>query len=604
MQQRPLRRLWGLMKPYRIRLIFGVVVSILSWVAALAMPQVLSHLVNEVFTVNAGVTVVLMAALVVVGLALIESGLLFVRRMLSVDPSARIEYGMRTRLFSHLQRLPLAFHDRWESGQLLSRAMTDLGEIRRFVAFGGIMLITDMFTLTIGMVLMVGSHWLLAAIYFAAALPIMFYTAWFAREYRQLSRQGQDASGDLATNVEQSVHGIRVLKAFGRGDYALGRYERHADRVRAIGVSQTDLIANFDAVVRLLPEVALGISLLLGLHFIANGDMNVGELSAFFATAMILNGPVTMIGQMFGAAASTASALQRYFEVIDAPRTITSPEHPDEFAAGSARGELELRGVSFAYPDRPDDTLLREVQLTVRPGETMALVGITGSGKSTLLQLVPRLYDVTAGAVLIDGHDVRDLDLAELRATTAVAFEEATLFSGSVRENVLLGADRALGLDRPLTDADRKSDAANKLLDLALETADAGFAYDLPEGVDTRIGEQGLSLSGGQRQRIALARAIAAKPRLLLLDDPLSALDTATEERVTARLREVLRGTTTLVVAHRSSTVALADRVALLENGRVTAVGTHSELMTTFPEYRSIMADPAASAAAAGGDHE
>lgn len=582
------------MHPYRARFLLGVAVSVLSWTAALVMPQVLSYLVNEVFTVGAGATVVLMAGLVVVGLALVESGLLYVRRLLTVDPSARIEYRMRTRLFAHLQRMPMAFHDHWESGQLLSRAMTDLGEIRRFVAFGGIMLITDVFTLSIGITMMVNSHPTLALIFFCGAAPIIVYTAWFALRFRKLSREFQDASGDLATNVEQSVHGIRVLKAFGRGRYALDRYTVGANEVRKLAVKRGELIASFDAVVRFLPEAALGVVLLLGLHYIADGSMNVGQLSAFFAVAMILAGPVAMIGQMFAAAASTLSALDRHFEVLDQQRTIANPEHPAAFRAEDARGELELLGVRFAYPDRPDEELLHGVNLKLNPGETMALVGITGAGKSTALQLVPRLYDVTGGAVLIDGHDVRELSLEELRATTAVAFEEATLFSGTVRENVLLGADRALGTARALTESDRNTPEADALLELALNTADAGFAYDLPDGVETRIGEQGLSLSGGQRQRLALARAIAAKPRILLLDDPLSALDTATEERVTARLREVLAGTTTLVVAHRSSTVALADRVALLDNGQVRAVGTHPELMRTHPDYRAIMSDPEA----------
>ena len=589
-----MRRLWQLMHPYRARFLLGVAVSVLSWTAALVMPQVLSYLVNEVFTVGAGATVVLMAGLVVVGLALVESGLLYVRRLLTVDPSARIEYRMRTRLFAHLQRMPMAFHDHWESGQLLSRAMTDLGEIRRFVAFGGIMLITDVFTLSIGITMMVNSHPTLALIFFCGAAPIIVYTAWFALRFRKLSREFQDASGDLATNVEQSVHGIRVLKAFGRGRYALDRYTVGANEVRKLAVKRGELIASFDAVVRFLPEAALGVVLLLGLHYIADGSMNVGQLSAFFAVAMILAGPVAMIGQMFAAAASTLSALDRHFEVLDQQRTIANPEHPAAFRAEDARGELELLGVRFAYPDRPDEELLHGVNLKLNPGETMALVGITGAGKSTALQLVPRLYDVTGGAVLIDGHDVRELSLEELRATTAVAFEEATLFSGTVRENVLLGADRALGTARALTESDRNTPEADALLELALNTADAGFAYDLPDGVETRIGEQGLSLSGGQRQRLALARAIAAKPRILLLDDPLSALDTATEERVTARLREVLAGTTTLVVAHRSSTVALADRVALLDNGQVRAVGTHPELMRTHPDYRAIMSDPEA----------
>lgn len=548
---------------------------------ALAMPQVLSWLVNDVIAGGASMTVVLIVGVIVVGLGLLEAVFLYLRRVFTIDPAARVEYGMRTGLFAHLQRLPLAFHDAWESGQLLSRTMTDLNFLRRWLGFGLIMLFTDVVTIIAGIVLMWRSAGILSLIYLCGALPLIVMVWQFTLRFQRISRLGQDQAGDLATNVEQSVHGIRVLKAFGRADHALEQYSELADKVRDTEVRKGRLTAAFDAILLVLPELALGVALLVGLFHVAEGEITIGGLSAFFATAMILTGSVTMLGQQLGNAAAAVAILDRHDEVAGEVPSIVDPEHPEPFTAAQARGELEFRGVAFRYQDAQEgDEILRTIDLKVRRGETLAIVGVTGSGKSTLLQLVPRLYDVTAGAVIVDGHDVRNVSLEELRAATAVAFEDATLFSGSVRENVMLGADPS-----------HTEEEAESLLNLALATADAGFAYDLPNGLDTRIGEQGLSLSGGQRQRIALARAIAVRPKILLLDDPLSALDTATEERVTGRLREVLEGTTTLVVAHRTSTVALADRVALIDDGRVIAVGTHAELMERDPRYRFVMAD-------------
>lgn len=576
-----LRRIWDLVRPIRVRLWFGMLTAFAATLTALAMPQVLAWLVNDVVSGGVGMTGVLVAGAIVAALGLLESVFLYLRRIFTVDPAARVEYGMRNTLFARLQRLPLSFHDAWDSGQLLSRTMSDLNTLRRWLGFGLIMLFTDVVTILVGIVLMWGSAGILSIIYLCGALPLVVMVWQFTLRFQRISRLSQDQAGDLATNVEQSVHGIRVLKAFGRADRALEQYSDLAGTVRATEMRKGRLNATFDSLLLLLPELALGVALLVGLFHVADGSITVGGLSAFFATAMILTGPVTMLGQQLGNAAAAVAILNRHDEVADEVPSIVDPEHPEPFTAETARGELAFRGVEFHYPDVGEgEPVLRQIDLEVRRGETLAIVGVTGSGKSTLLQLVPRLYEVTAGAVLVDGHDVRNIELAELRAATAIAFEDATLFSGSVRENVLLGAAPS-----------HTEQEAVALLDLALETADAGFAYRLPEGLDTRIGEQGLSLSGGQRQRIALARAIAVRPKILLLDDPLSALDTATEERVIRRLREVLEGTTTLVVAHRTSTVALADRVALIDDGRVVSLGSHAELMERDPRYRFVMAD-------------
>jgi ATP-binding cassette subfamily B protein len=305
---------------------------------------------------------------------------------------------------------------------------------------------------------------------------------------------------------------------------------------------------------------------------VASGELSIGALVAFFATAAVVATPVEFSGTLLAMALTAKTAIDRHFEVMDAVNTITSPQRPRE--PEDLRGALSFNSAAFAFEDAPGRPVLSDITLDISPGETMALVGVTGSGKSAMLQLVPRLYDVTGGSITIDGVDLRDFDVEKLRKVVGMAFEDTTLFSNSVRDNVLLGA----------------SDRSDEVLEEALDVAQAHFAYSLPDGLDTLIGEEGLSLSGGQRQRIALARAIAAKPKVLVLDDPLSALDVNTEELVEARLRQVLADTTTLIVAHRPSTVALADRVALLEDGRITAVGTHTELLAQNDHYRHVIA--------------
>lgn len=574
-------RLWQTVRPIRSRLFLGLLSALTASIVALLIPQVLEIMINHL-ELTPTAAAVWTAGAIVLALGLVEAALIWLRRILVIAPATLIEKSMRVDFYEKVQRMPVAFHDGWSSGQLLSRAMSDINMIRRWVAFGMIMAVTSVVTVVVGMSLLIRSSILLAIVFFLAAIPVTVIAYRFHRRYSVLSRRSQDQNGDLATTIEQSVQGIRVLKAFGRGPTALEDFTAQADDLRSTEVQKATAIARFDMFMFMLPELALGVALLVGLFRTADGAMTVGQLASYFATATLVVGPVRSLGMLFGQAVNTTTALDRHYEVMDTENTITSPEEPVALEPRSARGVLRLEDVHFRYPDAPDHVrdVIDGASLEINPGETMALVGVTGSGKSTLLQLVPRLYDVTAGRISIDGVDIRDLSLTTLRTLCSIAFEDATLFSDSVRTNVLLGADASLS-----------EQEAENLLDLALDTADATYAYDLPEGVDTRIGEEGMSLSGGQRQRLALARAIAAKPAVLLLDDPLSALDTKTEELVTGRLRRVLEGTTTLIVAHRTSTVALADRVALLEGGVVTAVGTHEELMGSSPRYRFVIAN-------------
>lgn len=582
-----LSRLYPHIRPIFPRLFLGFLCALGASLMALAIPQVLRLLVNASLEPGGSSAGVWTAAGIVLGLGVMEAGFIVLRRQFVIVPASAVETRMRTDFYRHLQELSVDFHDRWGSGQLLSRAMADLSLIRRWMAFGAIMLVVTALTVVLGVGIMFFTSWQLALIFLAAAAPIVVFGFRFRRFYGRASRQSQDQAGDLATTVEESVHGIRVLKAFGRSGEALDAFGEQAEGLRRTEVHKANSLARFSFVVTLLPEAALAAALVVGVFGVASDQISVGALVAFFATAAVVAGPVESVGPLLSMTLTAKTAIDRHYEVMDARPAITDPKDPVQPA--EVRGELVFDGVTFAYPQAASDdgaagrdgrapSVLNGVDLALRPGETMALVGETGSGKSTLLALVPRLYDVTGGSIRIDGTDLRRFTVDALRRTVAVAFEDTTLFSSSVSENVLLGADPADGAE------------AERLLSEALDVAQAQFVYALPNGVQTLIGEEGLSLSGGQRQRLALARAIAAKPRILVLDDPLSALDVRTEELVEARLREVLAQTTTLVVAHRPSTVALADRVALLEEGRISAVGTHTELLATNSHYRFVIA--------------
>ena len=570
-------RLYPHVRPILPRLVMGLLSALLASVVALAIPQVLRVLVNESLKPGGSAEAVWTASLVILVLGIAEAGLVALRRQFVINPATTVETRMRVSLYGHLQDLTVSFHDRWGSGQLLSRAMTDLNFLRRWMAFGAIMLVVTTLTVLIGVAVMFAMSWQLALIFLAAAVPIMIYGFRFRTRFSKVARRSQDQAGDLATTVEESVHGIRVLKAFGRSREALENFNEQAEGLRQTEIAKAKHLATFSLVVTLLPELALGAGLVVGILLASTDQLSIGSLVAFFATAAVVAAPVEFCGLLLAMALTAKTAVDRHFEVMDAKNTITSPDQPRRPA--ELKGALSFRDAGFAFEDAPDKPILKNISLDVRPGETMALVGITGSGKSALLQLVPRLYDVTDGAITIDGVDLREFSVEDLRTVVAVAFEDTTLFSSSVRDNVLLGAPDA-----------GSAEGREAALAEALDVAQAHFAYSLPDGVDTLIGEEGLSLSGGQRQRIALARAIAAKPAVLVLDDPLSALDVNTEELVERRLREVLADTTTLIVAHRPSTVALADRVALLEDGRIAAVGTHTELLATNSHYRYVIA--------------
>jgi len=507
-------------------------------------------------------------------LGVLEAALVFIRRWVQSYAALGMETAIRNDLYAHLQRLPVEFHDRWQTGQLLSRATTDLGTIRRFLSFGLVYLVVNTATFVTVVALLVHLYAPLGFFVAASAVPLFFISKNLSRAYLRTSREVQDLQGDLATFIEESAVGVRVIRAFGRRQHVGSTFRAGARTLHDASVGKANLVARFWSLFDLVPSLVLGGVLLFGSVAVSGGAMTLGDLVAFVSLMLMLVWPVDALGWILANGQEAMTAADRVYEVFDAEPSIVAPAAPTTL--GAPVGWLRFEGVGFAYPGA-EHPVLHDVDLEIRPGETLALVGVTGSGKTTLTSLVPRLCDVTAGRVTLDGHDVRDLDLGVLRSAVATAFEDATLFSSSVRDNVTLG--------RP--------DATDAQVEEALEIAQATFVHDLPWGLDTRIGEQGLSLSGGQRQRLALARAVLGRPRVLVLDDPLSALDVHTESLVEEALRRVLARTTALLVVHRPSTVALADRVALLEHGTITAVGTHSELMDTVPAYRAVLSQHA-----------
>lgn len=573
-------RLWPYLGRARGRILLGMVAALLAALVSLAIPIVLQRLVDGPLANGDGSAVWGAAALVLV-LGVAEAAFIGARRWFVLYPGTQVEADLRNTLYRHLQDLPVAFHDRWQSGQLLSRSMSDLNGIRRWLSFGIVLLVVNLVTIVIGFGVLFSWSWILGLLFLLLSIPVWVYGYVFEERYSVIARRSQDQQGDLATAVEESVHGIRVLKAFGRGRHSLEKFARQAEDLRGTEIEKAKAIAGIWFWLMLVPDVAYALSLFGGVVLAWQQQITVGQLFAFFATATVLRWPIESIGFLLSMTLDTRTAVDRVFEVLDERNPITDPASPSPVR--DARGRLVFQDVHFRYQDSPAQypDVLNGIELELEPGETMALVGLTGSGKTTLTALATRLYDVTGGRVLIDGVDVRELPREELRSRVSMAFEDATLFSASVRENVLLG--------RPELAAEGEQGRADEVLGESLEIAQAQFVHDLPEGVHTRVGEEGLSLSGGQRQRLALARAVAARPEVLVLDDPLSALDVDTEALVEAALRRVLATTTALIVAHRPSTVALADRVALLENGRISDVGTHSELLARSDHYRFVI---------------
>ncbi|SCL65420.1 ATP-binding cassette, subfamily B [Micromonospora citrea] len=576
---RPLHSLWRLrhyLRPHAAEFGWLLLAGLAATGAGIAVPLVTQRVVDGPVARQDPAGLLRLAGLALL-LGLAEALLIFIRRWVQSSSSMRIEAAIRADVYAHLQRLPASFHDRWRSGQLLSRITSDLSVLRRFLSFGLFFLVLNLVTYLAVVVLLIRLHPALGLLVAASAVPLFLITRRFARRYHAASRRMQDQQGDVATLVEETAQGLRTMKAYGRAPELAARFAVDARALHDTGVGKGRLLARTSALLDLVPNVTLGVVLVAGAAAAARGVLTIGELVAFVSLQLMLIWPVQSLGWIIANGQEAATAADRVLDVLDTPPAIVDAPDAVALRRAQVRGRLRFERVSFRYPGTTTP-VLRGVDLTVEPGETVALVGATGSGKSTLLSLVPRLHEVTGGRVTLDGHDLRELRLSSLRRLVGVAFEEPTLFSMSVWENLTLG--------RP--------EAGEDEVRAALALARAEFAYELPWGLATRVGEQGLSLSGGQRQRLALARAVLGRPALLVLDDPLSALDVHTEALVETALKRVLRDATALLVVHRPSTIALADRVALLEGGRITAVGRHSDLLADVPAYRAVLsAEPA-----------
>lgn len=566
-------RLLPYLRPYRVRWIAMVAVAIVSLGATVAIPLMTKAVIDGPVRHQdqRGLWVLGIAA---TGVGICEAVLWLIRRWLVARATMGVEADIRKDLYARLQILPMSFHGRWQSGQLLSRIMNDLSTIRRLLSFGLVFLLLNCVQITVVTAILLVLYWPLGVVVSVSVVPIAGTVLHFERIYTRLSRQAQDQAGQVATQVEESALGLRVVKSFGREEHVFDRFDQQAVALYGIEVEKVAVSAKFWTLLEAIPNLTLIVVLGFGAYAAGHGLVTMGTLVAFITLMLSLVWPIASLGFLVSMTQESMTAANRIAEIFDAPNDIADGPRADP----PRGGRLELVDVGFCFSGS-DDWPLRHVTVTVEPGQTLALVGATGSGKSVLVGLLSRLHDVTEGVIRIDGIDIRDLSLAALRQSVATAFEDPTLFSMSVAENLKLG--------RP--------DAADADVAQAVEIAAAQFVYDLPFGLDTRIGEQGVSLSGGQRQRLSLARAILAAPTVLVLDDTLSALDVHTEAVVTAALRRVLREATGVVVANRASTVSLADKVALLDRvdaagATITHVGTHAELLATVPRYRHLLA--------------
>lgn len=565
-------------RPHRATVALALALGILAVLIASAVPLLIRRVIDGPLAQGSSDGVVPLVVLVGL-LGALEAAMALWRRWIQSTTAVGIERAVRDDLYARIQTLPPSFHDGWHTGQLLSRMMGDLSTIRRFASFGLVFGVINVLSVTVVCAVLVHLDAWLGLVVVLALVPVAVATWRFGRSYGGISRRVQDGQGDLTTLIEESATGIRVVKAFGRHDLVEERFDAAARDLRTIRLAMVRLRSQVVSVLSAIPNATLAVVLLLGGMAVGSGRLTLGELVAFITLSLQLIWPIESTGFILATAQESATAAQRVYELLDAEPDIASPADGPDAAVGAAPGparpggHVRFEGVSFAYPGSAP--VLHGVELEIAAGETLAVVGASGAGKTTLAMLLPRLLDPTSGRVLLDGWDLRGVALPRLRAAVATAFEEPILFSASVRENVTLGRPGA-------TEAE---------LHEALEVAQAHFAHELPWGLDTRVGEQGMSLSGGQRQRLALARAVLGRPPVLVLDDPLSALDVETEALVERALHQVLAGTTALLVVHRPSTVALADRVVLLDGGRVAATGTHADLLAGQPHYAALMGE-------------
>jgi ABC-type multidrug transport system fused ATPase/permease subunit len=559
-------RLLGFLRPYRRAVLLSFALAGVAMGTGVLIPFLVGQTVDEIRGDGADLWPL---AIAVVGAGVLRLAFSVLRRIVAGQVSLGVEYDLRNRMYHHLQSLELSFFDSQQTGQLMSRATVDLQAVRFFLGYGLIFILQSALTIVIAATVMFVLDPWLAAISLAPMPFVIWISFRYGRRNRPASQEVQQRIAELTAEAEENIGGVRVVKAFAQEERQLERFDDRTRRVFEQSMVSTRLRAFYSPFIGFLPQLGLAALLFVGGKQVIDGQLSEGDFVAFYGYVLMLTSPVRMLGLALGMAQRAVASGERVFELLDrAPRLTAVPDAPPLPAGG---GRVEFRGVTFAYDGH--EPVLRGIDLEVEPGQTVAIVGPTGSGKTSLVMLIPRLYDVDEGAVLVDGADVRGVDPASLRREVAIVSDDAFLFSASLRDNIAYARPEA-GDDEVVAAAVRAG------LEELLE--------DLPDGLDTLVGERGLTLSGGQRQRVAIARALLAEPRILILDDATSSVDATTESQIKTALTEVMEGRTTFVIAHRLSTIALADEVVVLEDGQVAARGTHRELLDESPLYREI----------------
>jgi ABC-type multidrug transport system fused ATPase/permease subunit len=561
------RRLLGFLRPYR-RALWGSLAF--AWAAmgmTVLIPWLVGRAVDAIERGDKSALLPLCAA--ILGASILRLGLTVVRRVVAGKVSLAVEFDLRERFYRHLQALELGFFDHQQTGQLMSRATVDLQSIRFFLGYGLIFITQNLLTITLASAVMLAIKPDLALLALAPAPIVVLTAAHYSRLSRPALQEVQQRIAELTAEAEENISGIRIVKAFAREEYQLFRFRRAISRVFDQSIYSTRLAAFFSPLLGLLPQLGTAAVLLVGGRQVINGSLSLGDFTAFYTYLVILAAPMRMLGIALGMWQRAIASGNRLFEILDREPEITSPPGAPPLPAGG--GRVRMRDVTLRYDGAQPS--LSEINLEVKPGRTVALVGPSGSGKTSLVALIARLYDPSEGVVEVDGADVRSVDVASLRSEVAFVADDSFLFSASVAENIAYASP---GATREEIEAAARRARAD------------GFIRDLPGGYETRVGERGLTLSGGQRQRVAIARALLADPRILILDDATSSVDATTERQIKRGLREVMEGRTTFVIAHRLSTVSLADEVVVMDGGRIVDRGTHEELLERCGFYSEI----------------
>ncbi|MEP7225072.1 MAG: ABC transporter ATP-binding protein [Actinomycetota bacterium] len=562
-------RLLGFLRPYRASLAVSSILAIGSQVAGIMVPVLIGFVIDELDG-NQDTTVVMWWIGAIVALGLVRGALMLGRRMLSGRQALAVEYDMRDELYAHLLRLSFGFYDRSQTGQLMSRATIDLQSVRFFLGYGLIFFAQHVVTIVVVSAVLFVYSWELALVSLAITPAIVLIAQRYSRVSHPVLRDVQAKLADVSTVAEESIVGVHVVKSFSQEERRGEQFARAADSVFDLTLAANRQRALYVPLLSFLPLIAQAAVLLVAGRMVVDGTMSTGDFFTFFLLLAMLVMPLRMLGMWVGQAQRATAAGERIFEVLDEPEEIADRAGARPLPAGP--GHVRFEGVDFGY--EPGRLVLEDVDLEIPAGRTLALIGRTGSGKTTLAALVPRFYEVTNGRVLVDGADVRDVQRRSLRREIGVISQDPFLFSASVRDNIAFGLP----------------EAPHQAVEAAARAAQAHdfIVEDLPHGYETVIGERGITLSGGQRQRIAIARALLIDPRILVLDDATASVDATTEARIRAGLREVMRGRTTIIIAHRLSTIALADEIAVLENGRILARGTQAELLAESTLFQEI----------------